>query len=345
MRTRLKPMRFLRILGASLVIAWLFRTAGLSDVKAHLLDANPYLLLLATGISFLEGCARVLNWQQLLHSMHEVRSRYLKLGSAYFYSALLGQLVPSTVGTDAIRIVITQRAFGGSPAVYAASLVVLNGVTLFAGAALGLGALLGARVVDQVPAQLLVALPILLGIVVALPALYALLRARRDILIHGLRRMRRSRWFGLRRGLRRFIDALLVFDRSSGGNLGMVLLTSFLVIVVQATMIAVTASAFDVELPSLVWLALPTLLAIIGLMPLSVFGFGAQQGLVVLVLTAFGVPAATALACALLVAFIATTVFLLSGGIAFATWSGPVPRLDDPDSAGRLDAKEEANGL
>ncbi len=58
-----------------------------------------------------------------------------------------------------------------------------------------------------------------------------------------------------------------------------------------------------------------------------------QSSLVVLVLAkmialtgaAFGADAPTALASALVVAFIATSVFLFCGGVAFATWRGSIP--------------------
>jgi uncharacterized membrane protein YbhN (UPF0104 family) len=155
------------------------------------------------------------------------------------------------------------------------------------------------------------------------------------MLINALRRLRRRRWFGLRRGLRRFTDALLVFERA-GGDFRMVLLTSALAVMAQASMIALTGAAFGIEEPLPAWLALPTIIAVIGLLPLSVFGFGAQQGAVVLVLTSLGVDAPTALACALVIAFLATSVFLISGAVAFATWQGPAPSLEDPKRPGGM---------
>lgn len=329
MAISIKPMRVLRIVGAVAVVVWLFSKAGVERVEAHLLEADPRILALAALAALLEGCTRVLNWQQLLRSMHAVTSGYLRLVSTYYYSALLGQFVPSTVGTDAIRVALSQRTFGGSHAIYAASLVVLNGVTLFAGAVVALAGIAVLSMLGEMPDHLLVVVPILLGLAICLPLLYSLLHARRDVLINALRRMRRKRWFGLRRGLRRFVDALLVFERA-GGDFRIVLLTSTMVVLVQASMISLTGMAFGIDVPLAAWLALPTIIAVIGLLPLSVFGFGAQQGAVVLVLTSLGVEAPLAFACALVIAFLSTWVFLLCGAVAFATWQGPVPDLKSP---------------
>lgn len=329
MAMSIKPMRVLRIVGAVAVVVWLFSKAGVERVEAHLLEADPRILALAALAALLEGCTRVLNWQQLLRSMHAVTSGYLRLVSTYYYSALLGQFVPSTVGTDAIRVALSQRTFGGSHAIYAASLVVLNGVTLFAGAVVALAGIAVLSMLGEMPYHLLVVVPILLGLAICLPLFYSLLHARRDVLINALRRMRRKRWFGLRRGLRRFVDALLVFERA-GGDFRIVLLTSTMVVLVQASMTSLTGMAFGIDVPLAAWLALPTIIAVIGLLPLSVFGFGAQQGAVVLVLTSLGVDAPLAFACALVIAFLSTSVFLLCGAVALATWQGPVPDLKSP---------------
>ena len=325
MMKTMKPMQLLRVAGAIGILAWLLSKAGFSEVREHLVSASAGLLAIAVFAAAGQSFLRILNWRQLLHSMHPVRSGYLRLSSSYFYSALLGQFVPSTVGTDAIRVVVAHKSFGGSPAVYAASLVVLNAITLFVSAALGLGALLWLWSADTLPQRLVPAIPVLLAIVLLVPTVHFTLRSRRGLVVLALRKIRPRRLYRLRRGLRRFVDSLLVFERSPAAHIRGVLVTSFFVVFAQVCFFALMAGAFGVSVPLVMWLAVPSLMAIAGMLPLSIFGFGLLQGALVFLVTSFGVPPSSALACALVAGFVSTTVFLALGGIAFATWTGPSP--------------------
>jgi uncharacterized membrane protein YbhN (UPF0104 family) len=312
---------WLRIGAALAILFFLAREAGVETVTAHVSSARVEVLAGAMLFTFGESMVRIVNWRSLLASMQAQRLAFWGLVGCYFTSGVLGQFVPSTAGTDALRVMITQRRFGGSTAVYAASLVVLNAVMLFAGSLIGLLGLGYLYLTDQLPALLLVSLPVLLGISLLVPAVHVLLRWRRDLAIAALRRLRKPRWFRLRHALRRFVDALLVFEKSPG-SLRRVMAIAVTAVLIQASFFAAVGFAFGVRLPIGVWSVFPPLIAVVGLMPLSVLGFGAQQGALVAVMTAFGVAPAEALAVSILAAFVSTSVWVGCGVVSLVVSQG-----------------------
>ncbi len=313
-------MRILRILAAVILLVFLLSHAGLGEVLARVAAANPWLLGLAMVAALCDGLCRTLNWRQLLAAMRAVRAGYLRLLGCYYYSALLGQFVPSTLGTDAIRVLLAQRSFGGSAGVYVASLLVLNAMSLFAGMLLALLACVLLWIGAGLPPRVIALVPLLGAGALAAPAAWLLLRTRRDLVVKGLRAIRRRRAFRARRVLRRFFDALRVFERASPGAVLRIVLVSSLVALWQGLVFGSTAAALGAGLPWMVWVLVPPLVALVGLLPLSVLGFGAQQGALVLLLTQFGMDSATALAVGLVGTALSTGILVSAGAVALASW-------------------------
>ncbi len=135
-----------------------------------------------------------------------------------------------------------------------------------------------------------------------------------------LRRLK-GRWLRLRRGLRRFLDAVLVFARKHA-RVEILLPLAIAVLVTDSFILAMTGLAFGVSIPIVVWLMLPPLLGIVRLLPLSVLGLGAIQAAIVGVLAAYGVPEAQALSMGLMNAFLWVFINALAGGVALAVGAG-----------------------
>jgi uncharacterized membrane protein YbhN (UPF0104 family) len=191
----------------------------------------------------------------------------------------------------------------------------LNAISLASGCCVGLVcafwlASSGQAGAVRLPAQWLFALAIS-GAVIG----YGLLSSQRGLLLRILRTLH-GRWRKLRRGLRRFMHRLLVFERYHV-RASPIIAVAVLTLATRAGMYALVGHAVGVQLPFQAWLALVPAYALSGLLPYNVGGFGGDQAAIVYVLTGFGVPAGEALAFALIVPLI-TLTFNMIGGLAVA---------------------------
>ena len=108
--------RFLRI-GATLVvtglctayIVWKIDVSRTAHILAH---ANVGYFLLAVAIMIGSVWPMAWRWQQLLHA-REIRDRLPWLVRAYFVAYTAGQILPTAVGGDAVRIYETARRHPG----------------------------------------------------------------------------------------------------------------------------------------------------------------------------------------------------------------------------------------
>jgi uncharacterized membrane protein YbhN (UPF0104 family) len=142
---------------------------------------------------------------------------------------------------------------------------------------------------------------------------YIVLRTQRGLILRVMRRMH-GRWRKLRRGLRRFMHRLLVFERYHVGA-SPIIAVAFITLLTRATMYALVGMAVGVTLPFPAWVALVPAYSLSGLMPYNVSGYGGDQAAIVYILTGFGVGGGEALAFALVVPLI-TVTFNMLGGLA-----------------------------
>jgi uncharacterized membrane protein YbhN (UPF0104 family) len=169
------------------------------------------------------------------------------------------------------------------------------------------------------------------GVLAAATCGYWLLHRQRGLLLDVLRRVG-PRGRKLRRGARRFMHRLLVFERYDV-RVSPILAIAFVTQMTRATMYALVGLAVGVALPAPAWLALVPTYMLSGLIPYSVSGYGGDQAAIVYILTGFGAAAGTALAFALVVPLM-TVTFNMLGGLnllfdrkeASDTWRGtPTP--------------------
>jgi uncharacterized membrane protein YbhN (UPF0104 family) len=314
----------LRVLLAVGIVAWVVHSVGVEQVLGQLRQVRVSHLLLIMGWFMVEGLLKVLNWRQMLGAMiGNPRLGYWRLLNANLTGAFLGAIIPSSAGTDAIRAVYSRAYFGGHLAAHAASVVTLNAFNWFAGSVLGLaiGIVLFTR--GMLPLALGFVLLILAGVVVAAPSVYLLLKLRRSWLVLGMRRVR-VRWFKLRHALRRFIDALLIFEHAHA-SLTRIALVAALAVVAQGMVWMFAGRGLGADLPLYFWILMVPITGLANVVPLSIAGFGFNQAAHVAVLAAFGVDPATGVGISALVMCGGTVYNLVLGGTAFAA-SGKITK-------------------
>jgi uncharacterized membrane protein YbhN (UPF0104 family) len=310
----------MRVLAAVAIVAILLAHSGLEQVSESFQRVSWWPLGVSVLGMALDIVLRTMTWRRLLSAIEGRVIGFRALLGCFLTSSLFGTFLPSTAATDATRALLAHQAIGGSLATIAASLVVLNAMTLFAGCLVALAAAATASVTIGLPATILPGILLLLALAIVLPALYLGLRFRRDLVIVVLRRLK-GRWLRLRRGLRRFLDSVLVFEQGHA-RVEAVLPLAVAILVTDSVILAVTGMAFQVYVPIVVWLMLPPLIGIVRLLPLSVLGLGAIQAAIVVALAGYGVREAQALSMAMMNAFLWVCVNAAAGGIAFAVGAG-----------------------
>jgi uncharacterized protein (TIRG00374 family) len=311
---------------------FLARKIGHAGVLERLASARPAFIALAVLVVIIDGMARAWNWTQLIRAMHIApRVRYTTVLSIHWGGAFLGQVVPSTVGTDAVRALLAARKIGGHASAHLAAVAMLNLISLTLGCAVALICAAWLALAGEDAQLRHVATVLFLGALTGAACGYWLLRSQRGLLLWILRQMS-GRWRKVRRGLRRFTHRLLVFERYDV-RVGPVFAIALATLFTRAGTYALVGLGVGVVLPVPAWLALVPSYMLSGLIPYSVSGYGGDQAAIVYVLTGFGASAGAALAFALVVPLVSMAYNMLGG---FSVWFG---RLD-----GRAQPTAEAAG-
>jgi uncharacterized membrane protein YbhN (UPF0104 family) len=306
--------RIVRPILALGLLALLISTLQHSDFLQKLASARVSFILAAIVAVVLDGLVRAWNWTQLIRAMQPAAQvPFRRALSLYWSGSFLGHFLPSTAGTDALRALLAARQVGGAVSTHAAGVVMLNLISLITGCAVGLVCVGTMALLNGWHSVRWIALVLFAGPVGGGLVGYWMLRDHKGLLLRVLRLMG-GRLRKLRRGLRRFMDRLLVFERMdvrAAPIFGIALLT----LLTRATVYALVGHAVGLELPIPVWVALVPGYALSGLIPYSVSGYGGDQAAIVYFLTGFGALASNALAFALIVPLI-TLIFNMLGGFA-----------------------------
>jgi len=306
--SRATTFKWLRLVAAMAIIVWLAARAGVDDILLRFSHVDVPLLCAALALMFADSLAKAWNWRKLIASIiTDRRISFVRVMSWYFAGGFLGAVVPSSASTDVLRAYLSQQALGGHGAACAASVLTLNGVGWFAGCLLGLVGIGLLAVGRSLPALLGPAALAFILMAIILPVGYRVLSSNRGKI---MARLRHFRWPKLGQVLKRFLDAVCVFERAH------VRFLQFLVIaatglLAQAGMYALTAASVGVYLPFAVWMILAPLTRVIALVPISVLDFGLIQGAHIWILGLFDVLPSQA--------FVISTLFALQGAFIHAS--------------------------
>lgn len=282
-----------RVAVSAALIAVLLWHAGPAMILQRIAAADLRWLVAAFGAMTAYSLIKVWIWDRLLvglgiHNPKQFRGVLV----CYLSAGLVGTVLPSTAGTDAVRALLAHRRFGGKLSPYAASVVVLNGVNWLAACTMGLIAIAAASVAG-IPALAFIAVPLLATVVCGIVTLHLLLKHRRDWLLMLLRRAPPS-WRRARGLVRRFASQLLVFERAHV-HFGTVFFAALTAQLGVATTLWLTGLAVGIDLDAHLWLVYAPLISTAALIPFSVAGFGADQGVYVYFMGFAGVAEAQAL--------------------------------------------------
>ncbi len=315
-----------RLAIAIAVVGWVVHQAGLHALAETFRGASIPLLFCAFAALMLETVSKGWNWGRILDSLgYGIRGRQqLRLLRLYFVAGFMGSILPSTASTDALRTVMAQRTFGGRLSAYAASIVTQNGLAWIASCMVGLISVAVLLATNRAPTYVWLAAVLFAGVVGGGIGFYLVLKYYRGLLLWILKRVLRRRGWGLRRAIRRFADALLVFERAHvrfAPLAGMAMLAA----VFSSLVFAFVAAALGIKLPVIVWGMILPLVSLLGLLPISIFGFGGAQVAHVFLLQPFGVPVPQAFALSALYSVL-NLLFNITGG-SLALIAGPLPSL------------------
>jgi hypothetical protein len=270
---------------------------GVEEVLRSLLNIRPLHLAGALGMVLFDSVLRAANWNQLLN-----RFTPFPLGKAwliYLSGAFYGSLIPSTVGTDAVRAIAISRRASLDIRASAASLVTLNLLGLGAAATIGLiaaGVLLAENRSPMVVGVFSFSAVISAGVGVVLftPAGRWVIELLSRVV---------GVWSAAQRMLEPLLSALLVLPRGRRNQL-ILIATALLNQVIRITVPAVVAASLGLSVGWWALAAVTPLIAIVSMIPLSFLGIGIGQSAMIIFLAPFGVTGNDAFALSLTIASI-----------------------------------------
>jgi glycosyltransferase 2 family protein len=309
-----RPLRVLATLVLTgLAVAYLVWKIDLRQTVDVLADADPWWFGLAVAIMILTVPPMAERWRWLLASqgMHE---RLPWLTRAYFVSYTAGQILPTAVGGDAVRILETSRRhparLGAITAIVLLERALGGAATVLLG---GVGFLLAIGAYD-VGAYLWIEAAFVVGCVVLGFLLFA--RSARPLLRLTSPALARV---GLERPVRAVYDGVHAF-RDRVGLMVSVFLFTVALQAVRVLSIWATAKAVGIDFSPRLYYVMGPLFFLVLLVPFTLNGFAVREAFFVSFLGGVGVDADQAFAAGFL--FFLVTVALAIPGALILLWEG-----------------------
>ena len=311
-----------RTVFASCILVLLVWQLGLQSILHEIRTADPVFLALAYVVLLGDSLIRAQNWWYLLRSL-DVAASASGAWSCYLIGGFWGAVLPSTVSRDVARGAVAARRFGGSIATYVASIISLNALGLLAACTLGFFASLWLLVQGPCAVEALLVIAISGGGIAAAVVAYlmtwkwrSLQRSQTEVPWSLLGRVRRA---AVRFGTSLFVfrnisdlSRMFVFALASQG-------CRLLVLWLISRAIGAGVS------PSQIALYGP-LVVLVGLVPVSVGGFGGDQAAFVFFFKRLGVDGDKAFVVSLIANALAMGLSLLGGLVyVFGTLHGRPP--------------------
>jgi uncharacterized protein (TIRG00374 family) len=286
-------------------------------------EANGLLLLAALAVSLAATWGMAWRWQLLLapRGLSEPLGWLVRV---YFVGYAAGQVLPTGLGGDALRVVEHARRRRGRTTEVAAAVLLERAIGL-AGilvmAAVGLGLAIGRY--DGLGA--IVAVEVVCVAVGAVAFFLVFSRRARRALRHARPALR---WLRIERPIEHLYEALHVY-RNHPRTLAIAFAATVGLQLVRTVPIWLCGEAVGLDLSPVVYLILAPLLALVMLVPFTLNGFGVREAFFVAFLGRFGVDAETAFATGFL--YFTITVATAIPGALILLWRSARHALADED--------------
>ncbi len=301
--------------GAVAYLVWKIDLGTTIDV---LREADFAWFALAVAIMMLSVPVLAARWGRLLRA-HGISERLPWLTRAYFVAYTAGQVLPTSIGGDAVRIVETARRHAGRTAVVTGTVILERGLGGATTVVLGaIGFLLSVGHYD-VGAYLWIEGLFVFGTIVLAFVFFA--RSARPLLRRGRPLLERVR---LERPLRLFYEGIHHY-RSRPRLLAGVLAVTFVVQAVRVLAIWASARAVGIELGVRVYYVMGPLLFLVMLVPFTLNGIAVREAFFVSFLGQLGVDKEAAVATGFLF-FVVTVALALPGAVILAVENLRAPR-------------------
>lgn len=304
-------------------IAYLVWKIDLGETLDILADAN--LAWFALSVVIMVGTVPVLalRWGWLLAS-HAIHERVPWLTRTYFVAYTAGQVLPTSLGGDAVRVVETTRRHAGRATVTTGTVLLERGLGGAATLALGaIGFVLSIGEYD-VSAYLWLEGVFVFGTLVVGFLFFA--RSARPLLRRTQPLLRR---FRLERPLRHFYEGIHHY-RGHTRLLGKVLAVTFAVQAVRILAIWAAAKAVGIDLDPRIYYVFGPLLFLVMLVPFTLNGLAVREAFFVSFLGSVGIGADQAFAAGFLY-FLVTLLMAFPGAVMMlrdGLRSGPRPEIE-----------------
>ena len=296
-----------------LAVAYLVWKIDLGGVFDILRDTDPAWVALAVAIMVLTVPPMALRWKWLL-AAQGIQDRFAWLTRSYFVAYAAGQILPTSIGGDAVRIFESARRHVGRTADLTAIVLLeraLGGAATVLLGAFGFALALGHY---DIGAYLWLEGAFVIGTIILFAMFFS--RRLRPLLARARPIARR---FRLERPLAAFYDGVHHFRGHPRLLIGVFVFTTALQAVrILAIWAAGEAVGIDVE-PRLYYVMGPLFFLVL-LVPFTLNGFAVREAFFVSFLGAAGVPADQAFAAGVLFFLVATV--LAVPGAAIMLWEG-----------------------
>ena len=301
------------LLLTGLAVAYLFWKVDVGRTAEILADTHLGWFALAVAIMTVTALPMALRWQWLL-AARGMADRFWWLTRSYFVSYTASQVLPTSIGGDAVRVLETSRRHPGRVGDLTAIVLLERGLggaaTVLLGA-IGFALALGRY---DVGAYLWLELLFVLG-TIGLAILF-FTRSVRPLLARSAPLLRRLR---LERPLRAFYEGVHAF-RSHGRLLGTVFTLTFALQSVRVLSIWAAAKAVGIDLSPLVYYVMGPLFFLVLIVPFTLNGLAVREAFFVSFLGQLAVEPEPAFAAGFLF-FLVTVALALPGG-AILLWEG-----------------------
>jgi uncharacterized protein (TIRG00374 family) len=288
-------------------IAYLVWKIELGTTLDVLADTNLGWFALAVTIVVVTVPVLALRWGWLL-AAHEIHERVPWLTRAYFVAYTAGQVLPTSLGGDAVRVVETTRRHPGRATVVTGTVLLERGLGGAATVALGaIGFLLSIGEYD-VSAYLWLEGVFVFGTLVLGFLFFA--RSARPLLRRTQPLLERLR---LEKPLRQFYESVHHY-RGHSGLMGKVLAVTFVVQAVRILSIWAVARAVGIDLDPRIYYVFGPLLFLVMLVPFTLNGLAVREAFFVSFLGSVGVGANQAFAAGFLY-FLVTLLLAFPGAV------------------------------